>query len=99
MVAIDGKELTVHPFSIEAPHCRGVRTATLSGNDGGFYRASWWGVISVLERVFEFNHKIMINVQESSPSIMVTRKPMVCERLGKGLVVQGEDASPPLHPT
>jgi hypothetical protein len=27
----------------------------------------------VLERVFGFNHKIMIKVQESLPSIMVTR--------------------------
>jgi hypothetical protein len=25
--------------------------------------------------------------------------PMVCESLSKGLVVQGEDASPPVHPT
>jgi hypothetical protein len=24
---------------------------------------------------------------------------MVCESLSKGLVVQGEDASPPVHPT
>jgi hypothetical protein len=29
--------------------------------------------VCVLERVFGFNHKIMINVQESPPSIMVTR--------------------------
>jgi hypothetical protein len=69
------------------------------GDDRGFYRASWWGVVSVLEMVFEFNHKIMINVQKSPPSIMVTRKPMVCERLDKGLVVQGEDVSPPVHTT
>jgi hypothetical protein len=26
---------------------------------------------------FAFNHKIMIKIQESPPSIMVTRKPMV----------------------
>ena len=99
MVAIDGKELMVHPFLIEAPHCCGVHAATLSGDNEGFYRASWWGVVSVLEMVFEFNHKIMINVQESPPSIMVTRKPMVCERLDKGLVVQGENVSPPVHTT
>jgi hypothetical protein len=30
---------------------------------------------------------------------MITRKPMVCESLGKGLVVQGKNASPPMHPT
>jgi hypothetical protein len=30
---------------------------------------------------------------------MVTRKPMVCESPCKGLVVQGEDASPLVHPT
>jgi hypothetical protein len=26
-------------------------------------------------------------------------EPMICESLGKGLIVQGEDASPPVHPT
>jgi hypothetical protein len=36
---------------------------------------------------FGFNHKFMIKVQKSSPSIMVTRNPMVYESLGKGLVV------------
>jgi hypothetical protein len=30
---------------------------------------------------------------------MVTRKFMVYKSPGKGLVVQGEDASPPVHPT
>jgi len=30
---------------------------------------------------------------------MVTRNSMVCEILGKGLIVQGEDASPPVYPT
>jgi hypothetical protein len=30
---------------------------------------------------------------------MITRKPMVCENLGKGLVVQGKNTSPPIHPT
>jgi hypothetical protein len=29
---------------------------------------------------FKFNHKILIKVQKSSPSIMVTRKLMVCVR-------------------
>jgi hypothetical protein len=41
----------------------------------------------------------MIKVQESPPSIKVTRKPMVCESLSKRLVVQGEDTSHPVHPT
>ena len=41
----------------------------------------------------------MIKVQESPPSIMVTRKNMACESLSKELVVQREDASPPVHPT
>jgi hypothetical protein len=41
----------------------------------------------------------MINVQESPPNIMVTRNPMVYEGLGKRLVVQGKDASFPMHPT
>jgi hypothetical protein len=31
--------------------------------------------------------------------IKVTRKPIVCESLSKRLVVQGEDASPLMHPT
>jgi hypothetical protein len=30
---------------------------------------------------YEFNHKIMIKVQESPPNIMVTRIPIVCESL------------------
>jgi len=41
----------------------------------------------------------MIKVQESPPNIMVTRKPIVCESLSKGLVMQGEDASLLMHPT
>jgi hypothetical protein len=32
-------------------------------------------------------------------SIIVTRKPMVCESPGKGLVVQGKDVSSLVHPT
>jgi hypothetical protein len=36
---------------------------------------------------FRFNHKFMIEVKKSSPSIMVTRNPMVYETLGKGLVM------------
>ena len=43
---------------------------------------------------FWSNHKIIIKVQESSPSIMVIKKLIVCESLGRGLVVQGEDISP-----
>ena len=31
---------------------------------------------------FRFNHKIMIEVQESLPTIIVTRKPMLCKSLG-----------------
>jgi hypothetical protein len=42
---------------------------------------------------FEFNYKIIIKVQESLPSIMVTKKPMVYKSSDKGLVVQGEDTS------
>jgi hypothetical protein len=49
------------------------------------------------EKGFGFNY--MIKVQKLSPSIMVTRKPIVCESAGKELVVQGEDASPPVYPT
>jgi len=52
----------------------------------------------MLGRVFGFNHKIIIKVYESSPSIMVTRN-LWSMSLSKGLVVQGEDASPPVHPT
>jgi hypothetical protein len=37
-------------------------------------------------------------IQELPPSIKFTTKPMVCESLGKGLVVQGEDVSPFVHP-
>jgi hypothetical protein len=41
----------------------------------------------------------MIKVQESSPNNMVTKKSIVYESLGKRLDVQGEDASPLMHPT
>jgi hypothetical protein len=41
----------------------------------------------------------MIKVHESPPSIKVTKKPMVCEGMCKGMVVQGEDASSLVHPT
>jgi hypothetical protein len=40
----------------------------------------------------------MIKVQESPPSIMVTKKTMVYESLSKGLIMQGEDISPSVHP-
>ena len=46
------------------------------------------------ERDYEFNHNIIIKVQELPYSIKVTRKPMVCESPSKRLVVQTEDASP-----
>jgi hypothetical protein len=38
-------------------------------------------------------------VQESPPNTIVTRKPIVCESSGKGLVVQEEDESLLIHPT
>jgi len=41
----------------------------------------------------------MIKVQESPPNTMVTRIPIVYESPSKGLVMQGEDASPLMHPT
>jgi len=41
----------------------------------------------------------MIKVQESPPSIMVIRKLMVRESLGKRLVVLGEAVSPLVHLT
>jgi hypothetical protein len=40
----------------------------------------------------------MIKFQKSPPSIKVTRKPMVCENMSKGLIMQEEDASLPVHP-
>jgi len=30
---------------------------------------------------------------------MITTKPMVYESLGNGLIMQGKDVSPPVHPT
>jgi hypothetical protein len=49
---------------------------------------------------FSINHKNYdYKVLESPSSIMVTRKPMVCESPGNGLVVQGEDVSPLIHLT
>jgi hypothetical protein len=42
---------------------------------------------------------VTTKVQEPPPSIKVTRKLMVCESPSKGLVVQGKDASPPMHHT
>jgi hypothetical protein len=49
------------------------RGATSSGDDGGSCRASSVRCVVCWEGSFRFNHKIMIKVQESSPSIMVTR--------------------------
>ena len=45
-------------------------------------------------KIYDYNSK------ESPPSIMVTRKPIgLRESWVRGLVVQGEDESPPVHPT
>jgi hypothetical protein len=41
----------------------------------------------------------MIKFQESPHSIKVTKKPMICENLSKGLIVQKKNASPQVHPT
>jgi len=38
----------------------------------------------------------MIKIYESLPSIMVTMNPMICESLGKELIMHKET---PLHPT
>ena len=46
-----------------------------------------------------FNHKIMIEVQDSPPIIIVTRKSMLCKSLGNWLLVQGKDTSFSMHPT
>jgi hypothetical protein len=49
---------------------------------------------------FEYNKKIMIIKFRSCHLILwILEKSIVCESLGKGLVVQEEDASPPMHPT
>jgi len=44
-------------------------------------------VVRKRKKVFKFNHKIKIRVQKSPPNIKVTKKPMVCESLSKGLIV------------
>jgi hypothetical protein len=68
-----------------------------SSSDDDIYllRVCWKG------NDFEFNHKIMIIRFRSCNLVlwMVTWKPMVCESPGMGLVVQGEDAPPLVHPT
>jgi len=56
----------LHPYFLS----RGARNATSFGDGRGFCRASC--VRCGVGKVFEFNHKIMINGQES-PSIIVTR--------------------------
>jgi hypothetical protein len=48
-----------------------ARVATSSGDGGGFCR-SFYVRCGVLGRFFGFNHKIIIKVQKSPPSIMVT---------------------------
>ena len=55
---------------------------------------------NVVEGDFGFNHKIIINVQESPPNILrLLGNLMVCESLDKRLVVQRENISPSVHPT
>jgi len=49
------------------------------------------------EKDFGFNH--IIKVQKLLPSIMVTKKLIICESPGKEFVVQREDASPSVYPT
>ena len=55
--------------------CRGMekRGATSSGDGGGSCHASSVRCVVCWEGSCRFNHKIMIKVQESPPSIMVTR--------------------------
>jgi hypothetical protein len=51
------------------------------------------------EKDFGYNHKIYdYKVQKSSSNIMDTRKSMVYESMSKRLVMQEEDASPPVYP-
>jgi hypothetical protein len=52
---------------------QGASVTTSFDDGGGFCHASLMRC-GVLGRVFGFNQKIMINVQESPPSIMVARK-------------------------
>ena len=51
-----------------------------------------------IEECFGFNHKVMI-LKESSPNIMITRKPIVCESLGKETSYVRERQFTPAHPT
>ena len=44
-------------------------------------------VVGKRKKVFEFNNKIKIRVQKSPSNIKVTKKPMVCKSLSKGLIV------------
>jgi hypothetical protein len=53
----------------------------------------------VLGRVFEFNHKIMINVQESPPSIMVTRNLWFVRVWERDCLCKEKTHEPPVHPT
>jgi hypothetical protein len=59
-------------LSVVAILSRGGSVAMSSGDGGGSCYASCVRC-GVLGRVFRFNHKIMINVQKTSPSIMVAR--------------------------
>uniref|UniRef100_A0A6N2N7Z0 DEAD/DEAH-box helicase domain-containing protein n=1 Tax=Salix viminalis TaxID=40686 RepID=A0A6N2N7Z0_SALVM len=60
-----------------------------------------WGQRRAVKNGVVYNRKIYdYNYKESPPSITVTRKPIgLRESWVRGLVVQGEDASPPVHPT
>ena len=53
----------------------------------------------MLGRVFEFNHKIMINVQESPPSIMVTRNLWFVRVWERDCLCKEKTHEPPVHPT
>jgi len=50
-----------------------VSSSVTSSSDGRGSCCASYVRCCVLGRVFGFNHKIMINVQESPPNIMVTR--------------------------
>ena len=54
----------------------------------------------MVKKGFKFNYKIIIIRFKSRHQILWSLENlMVCESLGKGLVVQREDASPPMHLT
>jgi len=58
---------------VKSPSCHvGASAAMSSGDDKGFL-SCLLGEVLCVGKGFGFNHKIMINVQELSPSIKVTR--------------------------